>query len=348
MSRRFVWLLLIWLVACCDAHAHHCPEDLNGSGAVNFYDFTLFARCFGKDYPDKVCRMSDFDGDGNVAFSDYLIFAQAFGKDCSTPLPLPTIPTEYAIDFATCKGDAIDRMLALRKVWRGHNPPTIDYSRNQDLWMERTCLKYYYADVEAVAGGQFRISAWYSTERFASSHETEHDFIRVKIDASDVTILGGSSDTHVKVRVGVSLQGPIEVHGWHQGGAKRSVELPMRGWRDAYRFNHAFFIAPQSAVAGVTITLSLSDKRPKEPEYQTIRGERVIVPNSDREIVHWGSFTQSCVLDFSHSEQIGVRDCKSWRPHGGGWPGTDSPNRDWSTSCDTVRWSDQSVCGTPQ
>ena len=70
--------------------------DFNGNLMINFDDFLIFARHFGRisSDPDFDPRF-DFDRDGVVGFLDFLKFADAFGK---TIAPTPNTKPAIAID----------------------------------------------------------------------------------------------------------------------------------------------------------------------------------------------------------------------------------------------------------
>lgn len=56
-------------------------EDLDGNGRIDFADFVIFARGYGKSagqegYDPRL----DLDGNGAVGFQDFLLFARAFGR----------------------------------------------------------------------------------------------------------------------------------------------------------------------------------------------------------------------------------------------------------------------------
>lgn len=58
------------------------PGDANEDGKVEFEDFLILSRNFGKQ-ADAVWGDGDFDGDGKVAFADFLLLAANFGRDAS-------------------------------------------------------------------------------------------------------------------------------------------------------------------------------------------------------------------------------------------------------------------------
>ena len=54
--------------------------DFDRDGTVDFTDFIVFARAFGKSWADEDFEpWFDLDLDGEVGFSDFLIFGKAFG-----------------------------------------------------------------------------------------------------------------------------------------------------------------------------------------------------------------------------------------------------------------------------
>ena len=56
--------------------------DFDRDGTVEFADFILFARAFGKSWADEDFEpWFDLDLDGEVGFSDFLIFGEAFGTN---------------------------------------------------------------------------------------------------------------------------------------------------------------------------------------------------------------------------------------------------------------------------
>ena len=66
--------------------------DFDGDGKVEFSDFILFARHFGKcDGDTGHDPKYDLDNDGCVGFSDFIQFARCFGQQVAKPaLSRPT------------------------------------------------------------------------------------------------------------------------------------------------------------------------------------------------------------------------------------------------------------------
>jgi len=54
-----------------------CPADLNGDGALNFFDVSAFLSAFSAGDP-----IADFNGDGNYNFFDVSAFLGAFAAGC--------------------------------------------------------------------------------------------------------------------------------------------------------------------------------------------------------------------------------------------------------------------------
>ncbi len=54
-----------------------CPADLNGDGALNFFDVSDFLSAFG-----MMDSAADFNGDGALNFFDVSAFLEAFGDGC--------------------------------------------------------------------------------------------------------------------------------------------------------------------------------------------------------------------------------------------------------------------------
>lgn len=85
--------------------------DFNGDGAVDFSDFLLFAKGFGKsagqaDFNAKL----DLNGDGTIDFGDFLLFVDAFGGSSGTtdPPPDPEPLLLYIADFIGDKIEVLD------------------------------------------------------------------------------------------------------------------------------------------------------------------------------------------------------------------------------------------------
>ena len=58
--------------------------DFDGSGLVDFNDFLLFARNFGKDeLASDYDPVYDLNQDGQVNFPDFLEFVRHFGRSAS-------------------------------------------------------------------------------------------------------------------------------------------------------------------------------------------------------------------------------------------------------------------------
>ncbi|MSS70304.1 MAG: hypothetical protein EXS64_02320 [Candidatus Latescibacteria bacterium] len=53
--------------------------DFDGSGAVNFDDFFMFAEAFGKPASGASAKF-DLDGNGAINLDDFFVFADRFGK----------------------------------------------------------------------------------------------------------------------------------------------------------------------------------------------------------------------------------------------------------------------------
>ena len=57
------------------------PSDFDGSGAVDFEDFSAFTDAFGTRRGDPGFQSGyDLDGDGRVGFTDFFLFASSFGR----------------------------------------------------------------------------------------------------------------------------------------------------------------------------------------------------------------------------------------------------------------------------
>jgi len=54
-----------------------CPPDLDGSGALDLFDFLAFTNLFNADNLG-----ADFDGDGALNLFDFLAFTNAFNAGC--------------------------------------------------------------------------------------------------------------------------------------------------------------------------------------------------------------------------------------------------------------------------
>jgi probable HAF family extracellular repeat protein len=54
-----------------------CPADLNGNGAVDFFDYLDFVAAFSSEDP-----LADFNHNDTVDFFDYLDFVEAFSQSC--------------------------------------------------------------------------------------------------------------------------------------------------------------------------------------------------------------------------------------------------------------------------
>ncbi len=66
------------------------PADFNGDGMVDFNDFLIFARGFGKSAGDADFNAKlDLDGDGTIDFGDFLRFVDAFGESSVPTDPPP-------------------------------------------------------------------------------------------------------------------------------------------------------------------------------------------------------------------------------------------------------------------
>jgi len=61
------------------------PGDFDGSGAVDFADFTAFSAAFGQPV-DEQTEVYDLDGSGAIDFGDFLTFSENFGEsgECQT------------------------------------------------------------------------------------------------------------------------------------------------------------------------------------------------------------------------------------------------------------------------
>ena len=53
--------------------------DFDGSGAVNFDDFFMFAAAYGKTATGEYSKF-DLDGSGAINLDDFFVFAERFGK----------------------------------------------------------------------------------------------------------------------------------------------------------------------------------------------------------------------------------------------------------------------------
>ena len=56
----------------------HCPADLSGDGALNFFDISAFLSAFNASEPS-----ADFNGDGNFNFFDVSAFLSAYAEGCA-------------------------------------------------------------------------------------------------------------------------------------------------------------------------------------------------------------------------------------------------------------------------
>jgi hypothetical protein len=55
-----------------------CPADLGGSCGVDFIDFALFARYWLNDCTVDICGQANLNGNGAVNAEDLSIFAQSW------------------------------------------------------------------------------------------------------------------------------------------------------------------------------------------------------------------------------------------------------------------------------
>ncbi len=82
------------------------PGDANLDKQVDFTDFLLFTRNFGKQTTEW--QSGDFDGDGNVGFSDFLRFSRNFGVSSrrvrSNSVPEPATHVGFLIGLFIATG----------------------------------------------------------------------------------------------------------------------------------------------------------------------------------------------------------------------------------------------------
>ncbi len=79
-----------------DGYGNVCDADLDGSGAVNLTDYSMFRSTFGQPAPGiepfTAADHADFNDDSTVNLSDYSTFRSFFGKppgpSCIDPQPL--------------------------------------------------------------------------------------------------------------------------------------------------------------------------------------------------------------------------------------------------------------------
>ena len=80
---------LCLLLGSADLYAQDstvATSDFDGSGKVDFQDFVLFARGFGRTSTDAgFDARLDLDGSGKVDFQDFVRFAESFGKTVGEP-----------------------------------------------------------------------------------------------------------------------------------------------------------------------------------------------------------------------------------------------------------------------
>lgn len=76
-----------------------CPEDLNGDGSIDVFDFGLFALSFGQAVPPGTG--ADLDGNGVVNVFDFGLFVLAFGTNPCPPSPFVTISSSLSFGVQT-------------------------------------------------------------------------------------------------------------------------------------------------------------------------------------------------------------------------------------------------------
>lgn len=82
-TRGFVWGENIGWINIDDSIRYVCaiPGDLNYDGAVNVFDFSIFAASFATS-GNPAFTKGDCDGDGDTDVFDFAIFAANFGSNC--------------------------------------------------------------------------------------------------------------------------------------------------------------------------------------------------------------------------------------------------------------------------